>query len=854
MLVTPPGIIPADETTTPEKPGTSEEWRLLSGQVDFQQKILAILCRMHQDFDACQHIQAAFEHCLADILALTNSSIGIFGEVVREHHLLPYLRTLAITPATGQATTPPYTLLQTPVLQLTELHPLFGQVILSGEAQINNEPVTDTRHGGLPPDHPPIQTLLGLPITYQQQLTGMIGIANRPGGYPPEMIAGLQPLLQTWGIFLHTRQKEQEQRKMERLNTQLTQELDALISTLDDIVFEMDENKCFTKVWCNQESLLFRPKEQVIGQPISAVMGEHAQAFNRLADAVLLSGAPQEYEYPDIRQNIAQWYGLKMSLIKGKPSSPKRLLLLIRNITERKRKDNKLLQTQSEYLRANNLLNISQQMGKMGGWEFNINTGELYWTDEVYALREVPRHFPITFDSSASFYHPDDRPRFILARKKLLEEEMEYDLELRQISAKGKRSWVRTLGQPVYNSLGKLTHFRGIIMDISFKKLTELELLDAKDSAEKAARARSEFLSVMSHEIRTPLNAIVGISGLLAESRQPEHAEAIHSLQFSAHHLLGLINDILDFSKIETGKVELENIPFNPHALLDDIARNYQPLAKAKNIKLYTAIDRELPEQLLGDPVRLAQMVSNLVNNAIKFTYEGSVSLEAHLEGYLGGKCRICFLIKDTGIGIAPHMHEKIFDTFVQEDAATTRHHGGTGLGLAITRKLVELHKGHIFLESQKGAGATFRFTIGFSMPEQQHVLYDPTNDLEPDFLEGMQLLIVEDNAINIKVLQLQLKKSGATLTIATNGKQALQKMLEQSFDGIILDLHMPEMNGYETIPHIKIMQPHAFIIVLTADIMPEVSERLAALQVKDMLPKPYAAEDLYKVLLKYSR
>ncbi|HEY9260819.1 ATP-binding protein, partial [Chitinophaga sp.] len=468
---------------------------------------------------------------------------------------------------------------------------------------------------------------------------------------------------------------------------------------------------------------------------------------------------------------------------------------------------------------------------------------------EVYALREVPSDFNITFHAAASFYHPDDQPVFEAARDHLFKNNTPFDLELRHISAKGKKTWVRTVGRPVFSNSGHLTHFRGIIMDITDKKDTELALTNARDSAQKAAQSRSEFLSVMSHEIRTPLNAIIGIAGILEESPVTEHAAMIHSLQFSAGHLLGLINDILDFSKMEAGKIELEKTAFDPALLIQGITNNYQPLVKAKGIELHTSIDKSLPANITGDPVRLSQIINNLLSNAIKFTQEGSVTVAVQQESVVADTCQISFMVKDTGIGIVPEMQDKIFETFVQEDSATTRHHGGTGLGLAITKKLVNLHNSNITLESRKNEGTTFRFDINFAIPENAVNQFRQKEKQAPGFLDGISLLVVEDNAINIRIIGLQLKNSGATIVTACNGRQALEKMQHQSFDGIILDLHMPEMNGYETIPYIQHLQPNAFIIVLTADIMPEVKERLHKLNVKDMLPKPYAAEDLLQML-----
>ncbi|SEW38666.1 hybrid sensor histidine kinase/response regulator [Chitinophaga arvensicola] len=790
-----------------------------------QQKLLDIISSLPTDDTTPEHPPHAMEQLLQQLMELTGSSWGFIGEI-KTGPPASQLHTINIinhVPERGWNFTP--------ALQM-----------VAGKGQAAILPVT--------PDNP--APFIGLPVVYNQQILAVIGLAGNTGGYAPDTIPFLQPLLSVLGHIYRHSLREMNSRQLHTAFTRLKTEWDSLMLTLDDILFEMNDQKIFTHVWCSQENLLFRPREEVIGKTITEVLGEHAIAFNRMADKLLQTGEDQEYVYPDIRQDPQNWYQLKMRLIRDKAPAPKRILLMIRNISESERRNNSYLQAQSELRRSNQLLSICQQMGKMGGWEFNTATGETYWTREIYDMREVPYDFPITFHSAASFYHQEDQPAFIEARDELYHQKKPYDLELRHVSAKGKEIWVRSIGRAVFNTNGQLTHFRGIIMDITDKKDAELALMAARDHAQKAAQSRSDFLSVMSHEIRTPLNAIIGIAGILEDHPVPDQAESLQNLQFSAQHLLGLINDILDFSKMEAGKIELEDIPFDPDALFRSIARNYQPMAESKGIELITRLDL-LPATLKGDPVRLSQILSNLLNNAIKFTSEGAVKLEIRKEALTAASCTLLFTVKDTGVGIVPEMQDKIFDSFVQEDSATTRHHGGTGLGLAITQKLVALHKSTIMLESKKNEGTTFRFQIDFSIPEAAHTLVRSKNKRPPGFLKNMKLLVVEDNSINIRVLELQLKNSGALIETASNGRLALEKIQQQPFDGIILDLHMPEMNGYETIPHIQQLQPDAFIIVLTADIMPEVTARLARLQIKDMLPKPYAAEDLLNMLAQYS-
>ncbi|WP_291912014.1 ATP-binding protein [Chitinophaga sp. CB10] len=813
--------------------------------------ILDSLSEMHQTLALHKNLSLTLEHFLQNLLAITGSATGYVGEMTMSYQHIPKLILHAAAPAGYlQEMKRRYFKDQEHGLEFLNMDTLTKQVIRQAAPLINNAPGPDESAAAYPDQCLALTSFLGIPVIYNNKILGVIGLGNRPGGYAPAIIDTLQPLIQSYALLLFAHNEEKERNRAEKANQQTRADLDALIGTLDDIVMEMNDQKVFTKVWCSNDCLLFHPKDQIIGRSISEALGSMAPVFDNLADTLLRTGETQEYEYRDIREEINNWYGLKMSLLKNHHGPGKRILIMIKNITARMQDEIALRQTKAELERNLHLLNISQQMGAIGGWEFNTATSELFWTKQIFELREVPHDYPITLESSASFYHPEDRPIFEEARRNLFQHHKPYCLELRHISSKGTPTWVKTVGVPVYTN-GIITHFRGIIMDITNQKLTEMELVKAKESAEKAAQARSEFLSVMSHEIRTPLNAIIGIAGILEDNHLPENAEVIQSLQFSAKHLLGLINDILDFNKIEAGKIELEHIPIHLPEFINGIASNYQPLAKAKGIKLYTAVDHDLPQNILGDPVRLGQILNNLINNAIKFTQKGSVSIEVHQQECHGNRTHIQFTVRDTGIGIPPEMQDKVFETFVQAEAATTRRHGGTGLGLAITKKLVEIQRGHIHVESAPGKGSAFHFTLGFDIPVL-HKKQQTPQQFPPGFLENMKLLVVEDNVINVRIIEMQLKKSGARITTATNGKQALERLKEQPFDGIILDLHMPEMNGYEAIPHIKMIQPDAFIIVLTADIMPDVMEKLAILHVTDLLPKPYAAVDLYKALAKY--
>ncbi|MBC9929921.1 ATP-binding protein [Chitinophaga qingshengii] len=805
-----------------------------------QQKALDIISRLHNSFFDHKPTQVCQE-LLLELITLTGSEGGFMGAMEKDYHDRPHLEVQAIINIHWHNNVQQYFGARPERGQhFTNMNTLFGKVLLEGVPVLSNHPDEDE------PQYPAVfRSFLGIPLRHHGETIGLIGLINNPAGYQPDIVSLLQPVALTYGALLHSYRLRSGKESLELTNQQLFTELHTLTSSLDDIVFEVDERLICTRIWCNQQHLLFFPEEEIIGRCITNLIGEHAQAFRQLADTLLRTGESQYYEYADIRQEMPYWYALKMRLMPASVSSPRRILLFIQNITERKRNELELRQLNADYARNIQILDITQQMAHIGGWEFSLVTGQVFWTKQVYALREVPENFTPIYNDLV-FYHPEDKHLLETAQRELLQQHQPYCVDLRHISAKGTVKWVRTSGIPVFTN-DRVTGFRGIIMDIDQQKKAEMEL-------ENAARSRSEFLSIMSHEIRTPLNAIIGISGILQDQPGAQHPDLLQSLHFSANHLLGLVNDILDLSKIEAGKVALECTTVDLHDLIHGIAGNYQPLAAAKGLDLHTRIDPNIPQLVLGDAVRLGQILNNLVNNAVKFTHEGHISLELILEKAGGTYATIGFRITDTGIGIPPHLQAHIFDTFVQGDSANTREHGGTGLGLSITRKLVELMNSRITVVSEPQKGTTFQFSVDFRIPTtgtspitQQAI--DPAN-----MLPGMRMLIVEDNKINRQVMQLQLNKTGAEVTLATNGREAVEKMKDQTFDGIMLDLHMPEMNGFETIPYIRNLQPHAFIVVLTADIMPDAMEQLQQLEVKDMLAKPYKAEDLYRILHRYKR
>lgn len=395
-----------------------------------------------------------------------------------------------------------------------------------------------------------------------------------------------------------------------------------------------------------------------------------------------------------------------------------------------------------------------------------------------------------------------------------------------------------------------ITYLKHLIVK---KNETEFELILARDVAERAAMARSEFLSMMSHEIRTPLNAVVGTTYLLLQDHPQTHQEKYLSmLKFSAENLMLLINDILDFNKIESGKVELEKSPFLITKLITQVKNTNQNKAKENETRLRVMIDNEIPATLIGDSLRLGQILTNLVSNAVKFTKNGFVIIQCLLIDKTDENVTIKLSVEDNGIGVAKENQEKIFDKFIQASDSTTREFGGTGLGLAITKKLVEVMGGDIQLKSELGKGATFSFNL--TLPYLKNDIEDSkliSETIQIFDLTNVKVLLVEDNEFNSIIASTFLHNWHAKVELAWNGKEAVDKVLVSDFDIVLMDLHMPVMNGYDAAKEIVLHKPTLPVVALTASAMLSIKDKAFECGMRDYITKPFNPSELYEKIKK---
>jgi len=400
-----------------------------------------------------------------------------------------------------------------------------------------------------------------------------------------------------------------------------------------------------------------------------------------------------------------------------------------------------------------------------------------------------------------------------------------------------------------------------VARDITDQKRIEKELIVAKDlaelasklastaqsNAEDAVKSKQQFLSNMSHEIRTPMNAIIGFTKVVLKTDlTPKQREYLTAIKLSGDALIVLINDILDLAKVDAGRMTFEQTPFKLALSISAMLHLFETKIQEKNLELIKIYDNDIPEVLVGDSVRLHQIILNLVGNAVKFTIQGKIIVEVKLLSQDDHKATIAFSVSDTGIGISEDNIEKIFDNFQQASSNTSRLYGGTGLGLAIVKQLVEAQGGTVDLKSKLGEGSTFSFTLDFMKTKARAITETEIIELDSD-IKHIKVLVVEDMSLNQLLMRTVLEDFGFECEIAENGSIAIEKLKVKKFEIVLMDLQMPEMNGFEATTYIrKTMNSAIPIIALTADVTTADLEKCKSVGMNDYIPKPIDERLLY--------
>lgn len=530
-----------------------------------------------------------------------------------------------------------------------------------------------------------------------------------------------------------------------------------------------------------------------------------------------------------------RWWDVSVSRVSDGDGKELGYLSVSRDVTEARAAREAVEASEDQY-------RLAERVASVGHWRMEFPSKNLKWSDEIFRMVGIdPAQGTPTADEILELYHPEDREK---ARSRVihaLKTGEGWQFTVRIIRPDGEIRSLKSHGVTDRDVEGRVYAVFGVFADV-----TELET--ARHAAEEATTAKSAFLANMSHEIRTPLNSIIGFTDLLLEdtSLDPSHRRKLDLVQTAGSALLAVVNDILDLSKLQAGKVELDCRPFALEMFVDNAMSIVQRSAEAKGLAMHTSIDPELSTFYLGDEDRLRQILLNLLNNAVKFTAKGSVSVEVTRRGGSAQAERVRYEVIDTGAGIPPEKQARLFQQFTQADSSISREHGGTGLGLAISKSLVEVMGGEIGVVSREGEGSTFWFEVDLPVTERPRVIVQ-----EPVYeARTATILLAEDLPINQELACAILSRAGHRTDVAANGAEAVQMVQNKRYDLVLMDIQMPKMDGVSATKAIRALDgPVAKIpiVAMTANVLPNQVKEFTRAGMDGFIAKPIKQAQLHE-------
>ncbi|MEM9446650.1 MAG: PAS domain-containing protein [Verrucomicrobiota bacterium] len=649
------------------------------------------------------------------------------------------------------------------------------------------------------------------------------------------------------------------QKQMEKQIKENENRLRDVLEAAGESVWEVDLDFRYTYLsQCVEKEIGYTPEELMGKTPFELILEEDKERITNW----FMQAAKERINFSNLTYRIKCKNGsILWQKVSGLPLCNEQGALVgyrgaSLDITQAKEAQEKIQQ-------LNDRFQFAQSTAKFGVWDYDILRDRLEWDAITLELYDMPAEkFTGKLNVWEKALHPDDRNQAMEEMSRAIQAKNNFHIQFRILDQKQQIRHLRLVARICENKSGHRERLIGITSDITHDKANEASVLKAKEEAEVASKAKSEFLAMMSHEIRTPMNGIIGFSKLLASSElNSEQQDYTRTIVSSAELLLTLINDILDYSKIESGKFELEYLPVEPKAIVEDVYKILLPQAKEKSLKFEYKISSDVPGYISSDPIRLHQILLNLANNAIKFTQKGHVKITVNCHEKLKDTLAIC--VQDTGIGIADDRQNLLFKPFSQTDSSNARIYGGSGLGLAICYKLTELLGGKIWVETEVGKGTSFHFTIKYSLVSVGKKSIQISKETKKNSSKNrpnnhIKILLAEDNPVNAKLAQILFKRLGYKLTWAKNGKEAVKQVKENQFDLIFMDVQMPEMDGYEATQNIqKLYQKdhdttRPVIIAMTANAMKGDREKCLDAGMDEYLTKPIQESQVSEMLQKY--